>query len=207
MSGQQDDQSTNAELLSNIRDIFERRGIDRISTAGLIDALIEDDEAPWATWNRGKPITARQIAKRLREFKITANQTIRIEMTTAKGYRLDALSEAFERYLPAPKSLTRAQPVKDAGFSDFEAVTRSPSVTNGAGQKPSSGVACYRVTDVTGPCVQAEDSGDGAPPTNPKFAGPSKAGSVSPVPAAPRAECASSIADAAEAYSRASRGE
>ena len=157
LSGQQDDQSANAELLADIREIFERRGIDRISTAELIEALVQDDEAPWATWNRGKPITGRQIAKRLREFRITPNQTIRIGTITAKGYRLDALTEAFERYLKGEKSVTRLQPSNDAGSRGFESVTQLTAVTVGNGQKPSSSAACNRVTDVTGTTGRSEE--------------------------------------------------
>src|SRR5207302_1045826 len=60
--------STNQELLQDIADVFAATGSDRIATADLIQALCRDEERPWATYNRGKAIGARQVAKRLCEF-------------------------------------------------------------------------------------------------------------------------------------------
>lgn len=91
-------QSLSVELLSDISEIFESKQIDRIFSAELIKALCIDDEKPWATFNHGSQIKPRQVASRLREFGIISN-TIRIGMTTAKGYMKNQFIDVFTRYL------------------------------------------------------------------------------------------------------------
>ncbi|SOZ01744.1 DUF3631 domain-containing protein [Cupriavidus taiwanensis] len=97
--------SKGVELLADIRTVFEQRkansvpGWDRLSTVELLRALCQDDEAPWATYNRGKEMTPRQLANKLREYRITSN-TIRRGVDRFKGYEYAQFREAFERYLP-----------------------------------------------------------------------------------------------------------
>jgi len=100
-------QSLGVELLSDIQEIFESKCFDRIPSAELIRLLCADDEKPWATYNRGTSIKPRQVANRLREFGIISN-TIRIGMTTAKGYMKYQFIDAFARYL-TPASVTTSQ--------------------------------------------------------------------------------------------------
>ncbi len=90
--------SVSIELLSDIREIFETKQIDRIFSAELITSLCIDDEKPWATFNYGSHIKPRQVASRLREFGIISN-TIRISLTTAKGYMKNQFTDVFTRYL------------------------------------------------------------------------------------------------------------
>nr|WP_279222708.1 DUF3631 domain-containing protein [Stutzerimonas kunmingensis] len=85
-------------MLASIRDAFDNRRADRLSTADLLEALAEDEEAPWAAWNRGKPMTPHQLAKRLGDFGIKP-ATLRIEYRTAKGYKREQFEESFARYL------------------------------------------------------------------------------------------------------------
>jgi putative DNA primase/helicase len=75
--------------------------LDRISTAELIQRLCEDEEKPWATFNRGASIRPRQIAQRLKDFSVSS-YTIRLGCTTAKGYLRSQFTDVFARYL-APK--------------------------------------------------------------------------------------------------------
>lgn len=95
---EEDTPSIGAELLASIRDAFDNRRADRLSTADLLEALAEDEEAPWAAWNRGKPMTPHQLAKRLGDFGIKP-ATLRIEYRTAKGYKREQFEESFARYL------------------------------------------------------------------------------------------------------------
>lgn len=91
--------SLSAELLADIREVFEQKRVERIGTADLLDALIEDDLKPWATYNRGKPMTPRQLAKRLDEYGIHS-QSIKFSYGDVKrGFRLDQFSDSFSRYL------------------------------------------------------------------------------------------------------------
>lgn len=90
--------SIGVELLKDIQDIIESKRDDRISTSELIEALCRDTEQPWATYNRGNPITPRQVANQLKSFGIQSG-TIRIGTTTAKGYLFLHFQDAFSRYL------------------------------------------------------------------------------------------------------------
>lgn len=99
-------QSLGVELLSDIKEIFENRCTDRMTSSELIQLLCHDEEKPWATYNRGLSIKPRQLANRLREFGIISN-TIRIGITTAKGYMKSQFVDAFARYITP--SVTESQ--------------------------------------------------------------------------------------------------
>jgi hypothetical protein len=103
--------SLSTELLTDIQTAFYGRNIDRISTVDLLFELVKDEEAPWATYNRGKPMTPRQLAKRLGEYNIKPN-SVRIGATTPKGFMRKDFDDVFARYLTPPPtaSLTAATP-------------------------------------------------------------------------------------------------
>ncbi len=90
------------ELLADIQAVFEARGDFKISSADLIKALIDDAEAPWATYNRGRPLTPRQLSKMLSAYDIKS-KTVRMgRFETPKGYDRDQFADAFSRYLTQP---------------------------------------------------------------------------------------------------------
>jgi putative DNA primase/helicase len=134
--------STGTELLADIRDVFDSLGVDRIATRRLIEELCADDERPWATYNHGKPITPRQVAKRLGEYGITST-TIRIGLETPKGYRRDMFEEAFQRYLANPPltSATPPQTSTGAGFRVAEAKGVAATGAESETAKPTHQVA------------------------------------------------------------------
>jgi putative DNA primase/helicase len=90
--------SVTTELLGDIQEIFETKGILKISTSDLIKALVSDDEKSWLTYNRGEQLTPRQLANKLKPYGIYS-KTVRIGYGTAKGYELDQFSDTFDRYL------------------------------------------------------------------------------------------------------------
>ena len=97
--------STGNELLADIQHVFEIKRIAKIRTSDLIAALCDDDESAWATYNRGKPITPRQVAKQLAAYGI-ASKNIRLSAyETPKGFELSQFSDAFVRYLATPLNL------------------------------------------------------------------------------------------------------
>ena len=76
----------------------------KVSTINLIVALENEVESPWATYNRGKPITPRQLSKLLSAYSISS-KTVRFgHSNTLKGYDLSQFTDAFARYL-APSEL------------------------------------------------------------------------------------------------------
>lgn len=90
--------STGNELLANIQSIFEDKQIDKISTKELIEELVADEENPWATYNRGRPLTPKQLAKQLSGYGIKS-KTIRMKYDTPKGFDEKQFQDAFARYL------------------------------------------------------------------------------------------------------------
>ena len=98
-------QSTGNELLADIQHVFESKRLDKISTADLIEALCADDECAWATYNRGKQITSRQVARQLAAYSIASKTIRRGTYDTPKGFELAQFSDAFVRYLSTPLNL------------------------------------------------------------------------------------------------------
>lgn len=97
--------SIGAELLSDIHAAFERKRTAKLFSADLLQALCDDEESPWATWNRGQPIQLRQLSRKLAEFGIKSKD-VRQGYEVKKGYHLEQFADAFERYLYAADSLT-----------------------------------------------------------------------------------------------------
>lgn len=62
--------SADAELLADIRTAFTDKHASKLFGEDLLAALLADEEAPWATWNRGRPMTRRQLTARLEGFGI-----------------------------------------------------------------------------------------------------------------------------------------
>ena len=90
--------STGAELLADIREVFEEKGQERLSSKDLLEALCGDEERSWRTYNRGLPMSPKQLAKRLRDYGI-APGTVRTYYGTPKGYRVEQFADVFSRYL------------------------------------------------------------------------------------------------------------
>lgn len=99
----------NEMLLRDIRTVFQSKGMTRLFSSVLLEGLCEDDEAPWATFNRGQPLKAAQLAKRLRGFGLKS-QSVRAMGQYGKGYKLEDFEEAFARYLPEPLEGAGATP-------------------------------------------------------------------------------------------------
>jgi putative DNA primase/helicase len=96
--GEHESKSLTAELLEDVRGIFEARRVERMRSTDLLSALIEDDERPWATYNRGRQMSPHQLSKRLSEYGIRP-KTQRMGADRGKGYDLADMRDAFDRYL------------------------------------------------------------------------------------------------------------
>lgn len=128
-----DTTSDGIELLQDIQKIFIEENITEISTKNLIESLCEDEESRWTVYNykvNYKKITARQISKILKEYKIKS-KNVRFGQEVVKGYEKKQFEDAWERYSnyissnsTAKLSATTLQkPVKpvierDAGVAD-----------------------------------------------------------------------------------------
>lgn len=186
--------STGNELLADIQEVFARKQVTKISTVDLIAALVSDEEAPWATYNRGKPISPRQLARQLANYGI-ASKTVRMgPHTTPKGFDFAQFTDAFARYLvppppdfshpcnasPAPLPLKAtsvsegAQEICNVGPNPHlgnanpkaEGVSETPSQRNAeATQSPMHGLAsCGMVAETPGTGVTESGDDDGPIP-------------------------------------------
>jgi hypothetical protein len=87
------------QLLSDIWKIFQGQEREKIKSAAIILGLIEMHDSEWDTYNFGKPINERALAKKLRTYGIKPAQ-IRFENGQgAKGYYRSEVESAVKRYL------------------------------------------------------------------------------------------------------------
>ncbi len=94
--------SLGTDLLLNIKEIFENKKIERISSADLIHELCVDEGLPWATYNYGKPISPRQIASLLKEYGIKSKSDSIGYSTRQKGLKNLNLRMRFLDILHSP---------------------------------------------------------------------------------------------------------
>lgn len=114
-AGEEDNDSVGEALLSDIRDIFERSGVDRMPTQDLLNQLNQLDDRPWCEWRKGQFMTPVQLAGMLKPFSVSPN-TIRLsEDYTPRGYKLSDFKDAFARYLHE-KDATPPQPNEPAVY-------------------------------------------------------------------------------------------
>ena len=95
--------SLNTRLLSDVRSIFTARGASFLSSADLIEQLKLIEEAPWGEWD----LNPRKLALRLKEYAKPSHNTAK----TARGYRIEDLTDAFLRYL-RPESSEASRPAE-----------------------------------------------------------------------------------------------
>lgn len=144
--------NTGNELLADIQHVFKKKNAAKISTADLIEALCADEEAAWATYNRGKPLTPRQLARQLAAYGISS-KTVRLgAKDTPKGYDKAQFADAFARYLAAPEKMPQhcnAPPECMSGMKTGVAGTNRVAATGGSGAtpKPSLGLGCGEFED------------------------------------------------------------
>jgi putative DNA primase/helicase len=157
-AGRQESVSVGEDLLSDIKQIFEERKSDQISSANLCVALVKLDLRPWAAWGRRRqPITQNQVARLLKRFGISFT-TIRLSTSTAKGYRREDFEEAFSSYIPPYKPSPSPDPPDPnghnvttaggvSGNSNFEPSQEDPSLRFGNGSSSYAQNGCDGVTD------------------------------------------------------------
>jgi hypothetical protein len=121
------DDSLGLRLLSDVRLVFEARGVERSSTADLISALQADEEGPWSS--ERFPLTPHRLGRLLHPFGIESKQ-LRIGPTSLKGYEREAFVDSWERYLSP--SLLEAKQRNAEHERSFGVSDRAPSDGDGA---------------------------------------------------------------------------
>lgn len=124
-------QGIGAELLADVKEVFDQKRVTRIWGSDLLGSLLEDSESPWPTYNRGKPLSNRQLANMLKPYG-GRSKDIKINGRVQKGYQYDDLKDAFTRYLTdsPDRSATTLQPTHGADSGDSRSATGSHSVAD-----------------------------------------------------------------------------
>ncbi len=90
--------SLGIQLLADLRKIFGDNDV--MPTSLLLLELCAMDDGPWGDL-KGKPLDARGLSNRLRQYGVTRRQ-VRVGDKTHKGYRREDLHDAWSRYLSRP---------------------------------------------------------------------------------------------------------
>jgi hypothetical protein len=94
--GDRREASLGLRLLADMRTVFSDDEAKTTST--ILDKLQKLDESPWGDI-RGKPLTDRGLATRLRAYGIEP-RTLRVGGATPRGYRKEDFVDAWARYCP-----------------------------------------------------------------------------------------------------------
>jgi Protein of unknown function (DUF3631) len=125
-------------LLQDIYNILEH-GPFEIKTGKLVDALNSIEEAPWSTFNYGKPLNDMGLARLLKPYIIKSTNIRFDDGTRLKGYHRASFEDAWDRYLGIPPGkpvpvVFDVQPVQEIG----KQLDVSANAAN-ENEKPSSG--------------------------------------------------------------------
>ena len=150
ISPKDEDDGIGSMILTDIKKIFDTKGVEKIFSEDLVEGLIEFDDRPWCEWKRGKPITKISLARLLTPYKIKS-KSIRIgPEDRLKGYSLESFKDAFSRYLPTDppfQNVTTGQTNDSNAFSDISKRDTKENVTFQNPTKPASDNDCHVVTD------------------------------------------------------------
>ena len=143
-------QSLGVELLDDIKEVFDEKKLERVFTYQLVDYLCEDSEKSWATYNRGKPITPKQLSIKLSGYGIRSKD-VRIGYDKKKGFETSQFDDAFARYLnissitPLSSETSRQTSIHAGLAVSFRKETKLPE-TQIETLKPSTGAGCRDVS-------------------------------------------------------------
>lgn len=105
--------SSGVTLLADVRDVFDSRRVDRLTSQEICDDLHEIEESPLAQWY-GKPLTPRDLAQVLKRYEIEP-KPFRFGEQTLRGYERVWFVDAWARHLP--ESATPKQIGSEQGFA------------------------------------------------------------------------------------------
>jgi len=131
LNRESEDQAAGTRLLMNIRSAFEEKDAQELTTQSLLEVLSSLEEGGWDTYNRGKPLSARQFAGRLRPYGITSSK-LRVPGATpgTRGYRRADFEDAWSRYLSPNANATAPQTSQDKGSGHFPSATPADPVAD-----------------------------------------------------------------------------
>jgi putative DNA primase/helicase len=113
--------SSGSQLLMDIRNIFEERGLEQLSSEVLTNSLLAISGSQWPEANRGRAITQNWLARRLRPFGVHP-KNIGPKHDRAKGYTLESCADAFARYIPPGSSVHPDTTNENNGLDEIQSV-------------------------------------------------------------------------------------
>jgi hypothetical protein len=116
--------SLGVRLLADLRAAFADAAF--MSTGQILAALHAMEEAPWGDLN-GKPLDARGLSRRLRQYGIKP-EVVRVGQATPRGYRRAMLEDQWSRYLrpAAATTATSATPTTSPAMANPAALAVAP---------------------------------------------------------------------------------
>lgn len=137
--------STSNDLLADIKTVLFAWDRPTVKSQELIDKLNGDADMGWNTYNRGKPMTPRQLAKLLDPYGIKPKTVRQKDGTTPKGYERTDFWDAFERYIkPDPARQPATTTLKPATSG---AVAATAQQEGNAPDAPPTGAERFGVAD------------------------------------------------------------
>jgi putative DNA primase/helicase len=163
LSGESAEDALGVELLKDVRLAFKDDEV--IRSADLVAELAKDPERPWAEYNKGKPISQRQVARLLGTFGIISDTVHPPDLPQGKGYQrvhLEAYWGAYCGQNTLPDQTDTFQAYKRTNADDTGTTRDFSSVQKGSlyGSKNAklaySHAGLYACTDKNG-----ENGGEG----------------------------------------------
>jgi hypothetical protein len=87
------------ELLGDVWKIFQRADKEKIKSSHVVIALTGLEDSEWNTYNYGKPISEKALAKKLRTYGIRPIQIRFEDGQNCRGYLRNEVAVAVRRYL------------------------------------------------------------------------------------------------------------
>lgn len=129
-----EESSIGATLLADVRAVFDDHNGSRIPSKVLAERLCEIEGRPWAEWSKGKGLSANNLARQLKKFKVYPDK-IRFGKP-AQGYSREDFEDAWKRYCPLPTSISTgtsehpASPLAETAFSNRNTYASVPVKKN-----------------------------------------------------------------------------
>ena len=97
-------------MLGDVWKIFQRADKEKIKSSHVVIALTGLEDSEWNTYNYGKPISEKALAKKLRTYGIRPIQIRFEDGQNARGYLRNEVAVAVRRYLDPLLPATPATP-------------------------------------------------------------------------------------------------
>ena len=113
------------QLLTDLQRFFAEQPATHYPTEQLLNYLAGIHAAPWATFDQGKPITARHLARLLQPYGIFP-KTIRFTDGLAKGYTGAGFADAFARSFVTDKVVDKVDVTDRIESAKVDVTDRRP---------------------------------------------------------------------------------